>query len=75
MNFFGQKFFLKVAKSHKISSFWYHLQKFSLGIKPLNHCNDTLDSGIKVAPGKNVAPGKFGEKNKCSPICTLYLYY
>ena len=28
----------------------------------------TLESGI------NVAPGKFGKKNKRSPIYTLYLY-
>ena len=30
-------------------------------------CN--LESGI------NVASGKFGKKNKCSPIFTLYSYY
>ena len=29
----------------------------------------TLESGI------NEAPGKFGKKNKRSPIYTLYLYY
>jgi hypothetical protein len=35
---------------------------------------DTLESGINVAPWINVAPGKFGKKNKHSPIYTLYLY-
>ena len=35
----------------------------------------TLESGINVAPWINIAPGKFGKKNKCSPIYTLYLYY
>ena len=35
----------------------------------------TLESGINVAPWINVAPGKFGKKNKHSPIYTLYLYY
>ena len=34
----------------------------------------TLESGINVAPGINVAAGKFGKKNKPSPIYTLYLY-
>ena len=35
----------------------------------------TLKSGINVAPWINIAPGKFGKKNKRSPIYTLYLYY
>ena len=35
----------------------------------------TLESGINVAPWINIAPGKFGKKNKRSPIYTLYLYY
>ena len=35
---------------------------------------NTLGSGIKVAPWINVAPGKFGKKNKRSPIYTLYLH-
>ena len=35
----------------------------------------TLESGINVAPWINLAPGKFGKKNKHSPIYTLYLYY
>ena len=35
----------------------------------------TLESGINVAPWINIAPGKFGKKNKHSPIYTLYLYY
>ena len=35
----------------------------------------TLESGINVAPWINIAPGKFGKKNKCSSIYTLYLYY
>ena len=34
----------------------------------------TLESGINVSPWINVAPGKFGKKNKCSPIYTLFLY-
>ena len=34
----------------------------------------TLESGINVAPWINIAPGKYGKKNKCSPIYTLYLY-
>ena len=32
---------------------------------------NTLESGINVAPWINVAPGKFGKKNKCSPIYAL----
>ena len=35
----------------------------------------TLESGINVAPWKNVAPGKFGKKNKRSSTYTLYFYY
>ena len=35
----------------------------------LNANSLTLESGI------NVAPGKFGKKNKRSPIYTLYLCY
>ena len=35
----------------------------------------TLESGINVAPWINIAPGKFGKKNKRIPIYTLYLYY
>ena len=35
----------------------------------------TLESGIKVPPWINVAPGKFDKKNNRSPIYTLYLYY
>ena len=35
----------------------------------------TLESGINVSPWINVAPGKFGKKNKRSPIYTLYFYY
>ena len=35
----------------------------------------TLESGINVAPWINGADGKFGKKNKRSPIYTLYLYY
>ena len=35
----------------------------------------TLESGINVAPWIKVAPGKFGKKNKRSPIYTLYKYY
>ena len=35
----------------------------------------TLESGINVAPWKNIAPGKFVKKSKRSPIYTLYLYY
>ena len=35
----------------------------------------TLESGINVASWIIVAPGKFGKKNKRSPIYTLYLYY
>ena len=35
----------------------------------------TLESGINVAPWINIAPGKFGKKNKRSPIYNLYLYY
>ena len=36
----------------------------------------TLESGINIAPWINVAYGKFGKKNKRSPIYTLYyLYY
>ena len=35
----------------------------------------TLESGINIPPLINVAPGKFGKKNKRSPIYTLYLYY
>ena len=30
---------------------------------------------IDIAPWINVAPGKFGKKNKRSPIYTLYFYY
>ena len=30
----------------------------------------TLESGINVAPWINLASGKFGEKNKQSPIYT-----
>ena len=37
--------------------------------------NTTLESGINVAPWINIAPGKFVQKNKRSPIYTLYLYY
>ena len=32
----------------------------------------TLESGINVPPWINVAHGKFGKKNKHSPIYTLY---
>ena len=32
----------------------------------------TLESGINIAPWINVAPRKFGKKNKRSPIYTLY---
>ena len=39
------------------------------------HKIHTLESGINVAPWINIAPGKFGKKNKRSPIFTLYLYY
>ena len=35
----------------------------------------SIESGINVAPWINVAPGKLGKKNKCSPIYTLFLYY
>ena len=35
----------------------------------------TLESGINVAPWINVAPGKFGKKNKFSHIYTVYLNY
>ena len=35
----------------------------------------TLESGINVSPWLNIAPGKFGKKNKHSPIYTLYLNY
>jgi hypothetical protein len=35
----------------------------------------TLESGINIAPWINVPVGKFGKKNRRSPICTLYLYY
>ena len=35
----------------------------------------TLESGINIPPWINVAPGKFGKKNKRSPIYTSYLYY
>ena len=28
----------------------------------------TLESGIDVAPGKNVAPGTFGKNNKRNPV-------
>ena len=35
---------------------------------------NTLESGINVAPWINVTLGKFGKKNKRSPIFTLYLY-
>ena len=35
---------------------------------------DTLESVINVAPWINIAPGKFGKKNKHSPIYTLYSY-
>ena len=33
--------------------------------------NTTLESGINVPPWINIAPGKFGKKNKLSPIYTL----
>ena len=32
-----------------------------------------LESRIDLAPWINVVPGKFAQKNKCSPIDTLYL--
>ena len=35
----------------------------------------TLESEINVPPWINVALGKFGKKNKRSPIYTLFLYY
>ena len=35
----------------------------------------TLESGINVPPWINIDPGKFGKKNKRSPIYSLYLYY
>ena len=35
----------------------------------------TLESGMNVPHRIKVAPGKFGKKNKHSPIYTLYLYY
>ena len=35
----------------------------------------TLESEINVAPWVYIAPGKFGKKNKLSPIYTLFLYY
>ena len=35
----------------------------------------TLESEINIPPGINVAPGKFGKKNKHNPIYTLFLYY
>ena len=44
--------------------------KYAYGGQP-----PTLESGINVAPWINIAPGKFGKKNKRSPIYTLYLYY
>ena len=34
----------------------------------------TLESGINIPPWINIAPGKFGKKNKRSPIYTLYFY-
>ena len=36
---------------------------------------DTLEFEINVPPWINVAPGKFGKKNKRIPIYTLYVYY
>ena len=30
---------------------------------------------MNVAPWMNIAPGKFGKKNKRIPIYTLYKYY
>ena len=55
-----------------------HYTHFPLGM--INDTKDkvnpyTLESGINVPPWINVAPGKFGKKNKHSPIYTLYLYY
>ena len=38
----------------------------------LYHKANTLESGINIAPWINIAPGKFGKKNKRSPIYTLY---
>ena len=35
----------------------------------------TLESEINVPPWINVVLGKFGKKNKRSPIYTLFLYY
>ena len=43
-------------------------------MKPTGLLN-TLESGINVPPWITVAPGKFGKKNKRSPIYTLYGYY
>ena len=44
-------------------------------VKGIDVAQPTLESGINVPPWINVAPGKFGKKNKRSPIYTLYLYY
>ena len=50
-------------KSSQAATFLFLLQLFEKKV------DSTLESGI------NVAPGKFGKKNKHSPIYTLYLYY
>ena len=54
----------------------YHLPKLKT-FTPINKfkIRQTLLKFPTLESGINVAPGKFGKKNKRSPIYTLYLYY
>ena len=51
-----------------VGLFWLRGRSQTTFTRRVNR-SSTLESGI------NVAPGKFGKKNKRSPIYTLYLYY